>query len=307
MCAIISKCAPRNRHKRLRMPALHFLLWCILSCTESKRKSEVVADSALYFDMTFYSFAYSHWHSSQLIQRQSQIPAIQLPEWELNFMILSCFLLGMFVGLVSFPTSLAILLQHLTMPACLTEHECRAFCPEVLDLSGQTCLKVVVLREHRTVCFAAAVTVSVACWRATMLLHRYCTMSLHPSSQMIMGDHVSQHMKFCLGVLTFPPVFFWALTLKIPRVQYSFNGVHLNHCFLLYGKELNHKEKRARRLKWILLDYHLIEGAAAILRRHEGIFALHAGDINLPHSLPWSGNIDFQMTLGVVTGIGLRV
>lgn len=78
-------------------------------------------------------------------------------------MLLSCFLLGVFVGLVSFSTSLAVLLQHLTMPSCLTEHECRAFCPEVLDLSGQTCLKVVVLREHRTVCFAAAVTVSVAC------------------------------------------------------------------------------------------------------------------------------------------------
>lgn len=177
-----------------------------LSCTESKQKSEVVADSALYFDMTFYSFSYSHWHSSQLIQRQSQIPAIQLPEWELNFMMLSCFLLGVCVCLVSFPTSLAILLQHLIMTGSLTEHECRDFCPKVLglgsfwtDLSeGVSIFRLVVLREHRTVCFAAAVAVSVACWRATMLLHRRCTMSF----QMIMGDHVSQHMKFYLGVLS---------------------------------------------------------------------------------------------------------
>lgn len=94
MCAIIFKCAPRidtNVWACLRCVSFS---GAFPSCTESKRKSEVVADSALYFDMTFYSFAYSHWHSSQLIQRQSQIPAIQLPEWELNFMMLSCFLLG---------------------------------------------------------------------------------------------------------------------------------------------------------------------------------------------------------------------
>lgn len=134
----------------------------------------------------------------------------QNESWILWCCLASCWV---FVGLVSFPPSLAILLQHLTMTGCLTEGQCRAFCPQVLglgsfrtDLSeGMFIFRLVVLCEHRTACFAAAVSVSVACWCATMLLHRCCTMSL----QMIMGDHVSQHMKFYLGVLTFPPVFFW--------------------------------------------------------------------------------------------------
>lgn len=191
--------------------------------------------------------------------------------------MLSCFLLGVFVGLVSFPTSLAILLQHLTMTGCLTEHECRAFCPEVLgfesfrtDLSeGVFIFRLVVLREHRTVCFAAAVAVSVACWCATMLLHKCCTMSLQ-------NDHGGPCFT-AYEVLSWGSYFSSCLFLSAysedPQSPVSFYGVHLNHCFffLLYSKELICKEKRARRLKWILFDYHRIEGAAATLRRHEGI------------------------------------
>lgn len=73
----------------------------------------------------------------------------------------------MFVGLVSFSSSLAVLLQHLAVIGCVTEHECRTLLSEAVGPPVQTCLKVSIFRlvlcEHRTGCFAALLSVTVAC------------------------------------------------------------------------------------------------------------------------------------------------
>lgn len=98
-----------------------------------------------------------------------------------------------------------------------------------------------VLCERRTVCFAAALTVPVACWRAMMLLHRHHTMSSPKQSD----DHRRPHLSVSsavMGFSTFLLVLFWELALKIQSPV-----VFLWCSFRCYCKAEN------RRLKWISL------------------------------------------------------
>lgn len=134
----------------------------------------------------------------------------------------------------------------LTVIGCLIEHNCRALLSwslrSLLHRHGWRCPSFrLVLHECRTVCLAAVLTVTVACWRATMLLHRHHTMSLPEQSEDQKSVVLFSMWSSVLG--SFPFVFFWEFTLKIHRVQQSFYSVQLDHCFICCCKEFNYKER----------------------------------------------------------------
>ena len=125
----------------------------------------------------------------------------------------------LFCFIFFFPISLAILLQHTSCDRLSDRREVQSFAvPKPRVFPSQMWLKTstfrLVLCERRTVCFAAALTVPVACWRAMMLLHRHHTMSSSKQSD----DHQRPHLSVSsavMGLSTFLLVFFWELALKI--------------------------------------------------------------------------------------------
>lgn len=130
-------------------------------------------------------------------------------ERQLNFLILSCSLLGvcLLVCFVLFYFYFFLFLwlfyfSTLAVIDCLIEVQSFAI-PEPRVFLSQMWLKTstfrLVLRERRTVCFAAALSVTVACWRATMLLHRHHTTSPPEQSD----DHRRPHLSVSSAVMGF--------------------------------------------------------------------------------------------------------
>lgn len=243
------------------MPKLHLLQRCICQLHWIWTwKSEVIVDSAFVFwyghfihlhtviDVLPSWFKDSHKFLKYSCRNDSWIfwYCLALCWVCVYWFVLFCFIFifFLFLWLFSFST--------LAVIDCLIEVQSFAI-PEPRVFLSQMWLKTstfrLVLRERRTVCFAAALSVTVACWRATMLLHRHHTTSPPEQSD----DHRRPHLsvvKCCHGVLTFLLVLFWRC-----KVQESFCGVHLDHCFICYCKEVR-KEREMNST-----DYSRLEGA----------------------------------------------
>lgn len=125
---------------------------------------------------------------------------------DIVLLCVGCVFIGLFCSILFFfPIFWLFYFSTLAVIDCLIEVQSFAI-PEPRSFS-QMWLKTstfrLVLRERRTVCFAAALSVTVACWRATMLLHRHHTTSPPEQSD----DHRRPHLSVSSATMGFSPSF----------------------------------------------------------------------------------------------------
>lgn len=126
---------------------------------------------------------------------------------DIVLLCVGCVFIGLFCSIFFFfPIFWLFYFSTLAVIDCLIEVQSFAI-PEPRVFLSQMWLKTstfrLVLRERRTVCFAAALSVTVACWRATMLLHRHHTTSPPEQSD----DHRRPHLSVSSATMGFSPSF----------------------------------------------------------------------------------------------------